>query len=131
MASEVYAFQVTIPAGTALATPFRQLVTFPVRKVDTLEVTIPPGPAGNMGFAITMRGINVMPLVPNTWIVTDNERIRWDITDLPTSGDWQVSGYNTGTFDHTVYLRWLVGLTNTPGTVPLLGQTSFSALSSG
>jgi len=131
MATEVYAFQVTIPVGTPIATPLRQAITIPVRKVDVLEVKIPPGPSGVMGFAITMRGINVMPLVAGTWIVTDNEEIRWPIDELPTSGDWQLSGYNTGDWPHTVFLRWLVGQPDAIPAATLLTSTTMQALSSG
>lgn len=107
-ANEIRGFSVTIPAGTLQSAPLRQSITMPPRIVDTLQVIIPPGPSGLMGFAITMGGVNVLPIQPGTFIVTDNEKITWPLTGLPDSGAWQLTGYNTGVFDHTVYLRWLV-----------------------
>ncbi len=130
MAREVYAFQVTIPAGTAKILPYRQKTTLPVRKVDTLEIVIPPGPSGLMGFAITMSTVAVLPIVAGTYVVTDDEHISWPLSDLPTSGDWQVSGYNTDTYDHTIYLRWLVDLAPAPTTTSILDGIDIGSLSS-
>lgn len=129
MASEVYSFQVTVPAGTAQNAPFRQSLTLPVRKVDTLEIVVPPGPSGQMGFAITMGGINVMPIQSGQYIVTDDQKISWPITDLPTSGAWQLTGYNTDVWPHSVYLWFLVDQVDRPTAGALLGITSMQALS--
>lgn len=130
MAIEVRPFQVTIPAGTLQTALFRQDMAFPVRKVDTLEIVVPPGPSGLMGFAVTMGGVNVLPTVPGTFIVTDDEKIRWPLTGLPDSGAWQLSGYNTDLFDHSVYVRWLVDLVSTPGSQSPLRNIDINLLSS-
>lgn len=129
MAREVRAFVATIPAGTAQATPVRISVAFPVRKVDSLEIIVPPGPSGLMGFAITMAGVNVIPVVAGTYIVTDDERITWPLDGLPDSGAWQVSGYNTDVFDHSVYLRWLVDIVTTPPGLSVVAGASLAQLS--
>lgn len=130
-ASEVYTFQVTIPPGTPQTTPFRQSITIPVRQVDTLEIVVPPGPSGLMGFAITMGGVNVMPLQSGQYIVTDDQKITWPIVGLPTSGAWQLSGYNTDVWPHTVYLWFLVDQVETPGNTPgLMSIVSMQQLSS-
>lgn len=130
VASELWSFQVTIPAGTAQSSPYRQKTTLPTRKVDTLEITIPPGPSGLMGFAVTMGGINVVPVNSGTYIVTDNEKISWPLTGLPDSGDWQVSGYNLDVFDHTVYLRFLVETVPQPSQTGAVAGASLQQLSS-
>lgn len=130
MAREIRSFQAVIPAGTAQTSPIRISVAMPVRKVDTLEIVVPPGPSGMMGFAITMGGVNIIPVQPGTYMVTDDERIVWDLTNLPTSGAWQVSGYNTGNFDHTVYLRWLVDIVDAPSSQSPLMGVDLSVLSS-
>lgn len=130
MAVQVYAFQVTIPAGTAIASPFRQSTVLPQRQVSTLEIVVPPGPSGLMGFAVTMRGVNVLPVVSGTYVVTDDERITWPLSGLPTSGDWQVSGYNTDVWPHSVYFRWLVDLVGESPSGPLLSGVTLGGLSS-
>lgn len=130
MAIEVWAFQVTIPAGTPQSALFRQSITMPVRKVDILEWRVPPGPSGLMGFAVTMGGVTVIPHSPGTFIVADDERSEWSLTDLPDSGAWQVSGYNTGVFDHTVYLRWLVDVVTAGRSTSPVENIDLSLLSS-
>lgn len=130
MAIEVYAFAVTVPAGTPQSALFRQSITMPVRKVDVIEWRVPPGPSGLMGFAVTMGGVTVLPTKPNTFIVADDEHAEWSLTGLPDSGAWQVSGYNTGVFDHTVYLRWLVDVVTVGRPTSLIENIDLSLLSS-
>lgn len=130
MSSEVYTFQVTIPPGTPQLTPFRQQLTMPVRKIDTIEVVVPPGPSGLMGFAITMGGINVMPIQPNQYLVTDDQKISWPLANLPTSGAWELSGYNTDVWPHAVYVWFLVDQVPTVQSGPLLLSTTMQAISS-
>lgn len=130
MASEVYTFQVTIPPGTQQSLPYRQSLTLPVRKIDTLEIVVPPGPSGQMGFAITMGGVNVMPLQSGQYIVTDDQKITWPIENLPTSGAWQLSGYNTDVWPHSVYVWFLAGPVDAPTSAGLLSIASMQSLSS-
>jgi len=119
MARELWSFQVTIPAGTAVSAPFTQSTTIPVRTPDAVEIIVPPGPSGLMGFAITMGGVNVIPVAPRTFIVTDDEKIHWPISSLPDSGAWEITGYNVDVFDHAIYLRWLVDVVGTPESTPV------------
>lgn len=130
MAREVYAFAVTIPPNTPQNSLSIQAITIPQRRVSTLEIVVPPGPSGLMGFLITMGGVRVIPSMVQSFIITDDERITWPLTDLPTSGAWQLAGYNTDVWPHTVYLRWLVDLVDSVPTGPLLTGTTLSALSS-
>lgn len=130
MAEEVRAFQATFPAGTLQSAPLRIALTMPVRKVDVLEIVIPPGPSGLMGFAITMGGVSVLPIQPGTYVITDNETITWQLSGYPTSGAWQIAGYNTDVFDHTVYMRWLLDQVSPSSQPPLLTLTTMDALSS-
>lgn len=108
MADEVYSFEVTIPAGTALASPQKTAMTFSTRFVRRILIKVPPGPAGKMGFQIASTGTQFIPANTGHWIITDNEQITWDIANAIQSGSWQLIGYNTGIYDHTVYVRFEV-----------------------
>jgi hypothetical protein len=55
-----------------------------------------------------MGGVQVLPQSGGGPIIADNEWDEWEIEDLPDSGDWELVGFNTGTFDHTVYLGFYV-----------------------
>lgn len=99
-----------IPAGTAKATPLTVNIAFPERKVTAVTYRVPPGPSGLMGWALTSAGTPVIPIQPNTYIVTDNRADTWYLDGYLDSGNWQVTGYNSGLYDHTVYLTFLLDL---------------------
>lgn len=102
MAVEVRDFTVTIPAGTAVSAHFTASLAFPARVVTQINVRVPPGPRGEVGFAIGTGGLNVLPYDPGTFIVTDDEDLTYVLEETITSGAWQLLGYNTGSFDHTL-----------------------------
>lgn len=108
MVSEIRTFAVTIPAGTPLATPFVQAITFPPRIVTAIHWKVPPGPSGLMGWALTIAGNPVIPRVQGTYFVTDNDSDTWTLEGYPDQGQWQLAGYNTDIYDHTVFLDFLL-----------------------
>lgn len=110
MATEVYSFQITIPAGTPQSAPVSVAITMPAREVESINVKVPPGPSGLMGFALTMNGRNVVPIVQGTYIVTDDRDLDFPLTGLPNSGQWQVTGYNTDIYDHSIYVEFHAAL---------------------
>lgn len=108
MASEVRIFEVTVPAGTTSASPQVSDTSFPPRSVESIEIRVPPGPSGLVGFRVTMAGNPVIPVNTDEWVITDNEIINWPLTGYPDSGAWQVTAYNTDIYDHTIYVRFLL-----------------------
>ena len=107
MATEVYSFTAVVPAGTTQAAPLVQSFTMPRRIVDTIEVIVPPGPSGLVGFAITASGLTVIPYQSDAWIITAAENIVWPLEQQIDTGAWGVRAYNTGGVDHSVYFRFL------------------------
>lgn len=45
-----------------------------------------------------------------TFIVTDNDNDAWPVVNQPDSGQWELTGYNTDIYDHTVYLDFFLSL---------------------
>lgn len=45
-----------------------------------------------------------------TFIVTDAHADIWPVINQPDSGQWEVTGYNTDIYDHTVYLDFFLDL---------------------
>ena len=109
-AVEVRSFAVTIPTGTTQSAPYTQDIFFPARVVTAVHWKVPPGPSGYMGWRLTMSGGNQVIPVGGGWIIADNQDDTWPLTDQPDSGAWEVTGYNTGNYDHTVYLDFLLDL---------------------
>lgn len=125
MAITVTQFDATIPADTPFETTVTVDVPFPASQVNKIRWRVPPGPRGNFGWCLSMGGVQVVPSDVGTFIVADDESDDWEIDSLPDSGAWQVTGYNTGTFDHTVYLTFFT----TPNV--LAATTSVGDVSSG
>lgn len=117
MPDQVFAFAATIPAGTAVASPTTTSMTLPTRFVRRIVTKVPPGPAGFMGFRIAAAGVQIIPINVGAWIITDNEEMTWDVSNMIESGAFQLIGYNTGIYAHTVYVRFEVD-------VPQLHPTS-------
>lgn len=114
MAREVYRFSVTIPAGTPLATPQVTALTMPERVVRSVEVTVPPGPHGLVGFQFTHAGSQMLPVNAGQFLVMDGRTRRWEVEDYITSGAWQLTAYNTGTFPHTLEIAFEVDVVQPP-----------------
>lgn len=110
MAREIREFAVTVPHGTAKATPQVTDVASGTRILRRLEVKVPDGPRGQMGFQIGMATRQLIPYGVGQFIVTNDVELGWDLEDQPSSGAWQVIAYNTGLFDHTLYVRFLFDL---------------------
>ena len=119
MAREIRRFEFTIPAGTTKAAPFTQQQSFPPRIVSQINVRVPPGPAGQMGFQVGSSGNPVIPREDGVWMVTDDELMEWPLVDFWDSGSWEFFGYNLGQFDHTVYFTFLCDLVPVPPAPPI------------
>lgn len=110
MVYQIAPFDITIPAGTAktapvhVATPLGQFV------VVGIELTVPSGLNGAVGFRFTSNGAPVIPADPTRWIIVSGQPLAWPISGQLSSGAWEITGYNTGKYDHTMQVRYLLDL---------------------
>lgn len=104
MASEIRSFAVSVPAGTPVATPVVLPLTMPARVATSVRVRTPPGPRGEVGWALGAAGVRVLPANAGAFIVADDEAIEWPLRGQISSGAWQLQAYNTGRFAHTLYV---------------------------
>lgn len=117
-AAEVRSFAATIPANTPANTPVTIQLTMPPRVVTSIHWRVPPGPSGLMGWRLTMsNGVAVIP-TGGGYIITDDDHDTWPVTGQPDSGYWELSGYNTDIYQHTVYLDFLLDLISGVSTPP-------------
>lgn len=110
MAIEVWRFAVTVLTGTGKAAPATFPLQMPDRAIDEIEIVVPPGPRGEVGFQLASGGIQIIPVTAGAFEVTDDEVIHWPLEDQITTGAWQMIAYNTGVFPHTLGVRFLVRL---------------------
>lgn len=115
MADEVHAFTVTIPAGTPIASPRLFNLAMPSRRVDEVRVKVPPGPRGEVGWVMAAAGQQMIPEEAGAFIVTDNETVVWPLQNQIDSGAWQLIAYNTGGFNHSLYIQFLTRVTSPNG----------------
>jgi hypothetical protein len=104
VATSVTALSATVNAGTAQASPAVIALAVGAAFVDKIRWRVPPGPNGHLGWYLSMGGVQVLPDVAGEYVVANDEYDDWTISGLPDSGAWQLTGYNTGTYNHTVYL---------------------------
>ncbi len=121
MAARIYSFACTVPAGTPVAKPVTVAMSMPAVEVVEIDIVVPHGPAGFMGFAIGAAGVPVFPEASGQWIVTDAQNLSWPLEDAIDSGAWEFFGYNTGSYPHTVYVTFQCDLPQEPttGTAPI------------
>lgn len=108
MAERLETFAVTCPAGTAITAPVTTALPFSESIVEKLEITVPNGPSGFMGFRFRHSTQVVIPFDSSKWIVADGVELAWPLQGYPTGDKWSIQMYNTDIFDHTVYVRFLV-----------------------
>jgi len=120
MPRELYQRQVLFPAGAPPG--IYADMNLPERIIRRIDVRIPPGPSGNVGFAIYCSLEQVIPYAQGEYIIADDEYLVWELDDYITTGSWQVGGYNIGYYDHTIYLRFHcdpVQVPTSPSTTPI------------
>lgn len=105
MADRIETPAITVPAGTLDTAPQTTALTLRDAVLERIEVRIPPGPSGLVGFAFLHSGQQVIPFVVGQWIIADNESLDWPVENYPTGNKWSVRAYNTDVYDHTLYLR--------------------------
>jgi hypothetical protein len=131
MAEEVREFHITIPAGTAKSAGFTASLSMPTRTVEQIDIIVPPGPRGEVGFQIGSSGAQIIPIQTGTYIVTDNEVIHFPLSEQINSGGWEFYGYNNGIYDHTIMIRFLVTPTTRQTAAPAVQPIQFGTLSGG
>jgi hypothetical protein len=104
-ARELWTFDVTVPAGTAPGAPQTAALPLPVGTVTAIEVLVPDGCNGVVGFRLASSGQQIVPVNTGAWVIASGETLRWSFVRWIESGAWQQVAYNTGQFDHTLHVR--------------------------
>jgi hypothetical protein len=107
MAQQVYAFPVTVAAGTPSTAPTAVDVSFPQAIVTEVQIIVPDGHAGLTGIALQQAHQAVIPKNAGHFIVSNDEKLSFPLEDFLDNGNWQALVYNTDIYGHTFYLRFL------------------------
>lgn len=122
MATRIEAPALVVPAGTPIATPVSAPLFANRAELQEIEVLVPPGPSGLVGFSFWHSSRQIIPAVDGTWIITDNETIRWPLNKYSVQPNWSIQAYNLDVYPHTLYVRVLLddSVTVTPMPVDLI-----------
>lgn len=116
MTGQLLSFANQIPAGTPKSAPVTFQMQIGLYVVDYIDVIAPDGFKGAVGFYVASSEQQIIPYNVTTspnYLVVDDYHETWVIDQLPVSGDFQMVGYNTGGWPHTVYLTFGVSPTGT------------------
>lgn len=106
MANRIEPFEVVIPAGTTQSAFQRTSLPIQDGRVDKIQIRIPPGPSGLVGFRVAHSQQAVIPYTGDRWFVTDDDKLDWDTFAYPEGDAWELWAYNTDVFAHTIYI-WM------------------------
>lgn len=118
MANRIEGFDVSFPAGTQVATPVTINTPFPDGTVVRVDVQVPPGPSGLVGWAILHSQQQIIPRKTGQYIVADDSDFSWALEDYPVGSLWAFRGYNTDIYVHTIHVQFLINELATPETPP-------------
>lgn len=111
MATRILQFKCAIPANTLVTAPVSIPLSMDNWVVERIDLDVPPGPAGLMGFQIYNNGVAWIPYGDGEWIVWDDVKDTYYLTDQPTASGWSLEGYNTdASYSHAVTLRFHVSV---------------------
>lgn len=131
MAERIEIKSITTPVGTAISAPLKTALNFRQGAPVQVEISVPPGPSGLMGIALAHSGTKIIPHDESEWLITDDEKVIWPLTEYPTNSNWEVWTYNTDIYAHKIQVRMLFNELGSnvlnPNVAPALEQAMPSA----
>jgi hypothetical protein len=101
-------FELTIPANTPASAPVSLPCVFRQGEVIEIDVKVPPGPSGNVGFFVGAGGSQYVPRTVGSFVMPDKDYFVWPISNAINSGSWSVTAYNTDIFPHNIQVAFHV-----------------------
>ena len=125
MVTQVVPGDLTVPAGTPIATPASLVVPVQSGWISRATLTIPRGPNGLAGWALQLAGSPLIPYMPASWIIADDYTYAWEIDRWVNQGQLVALGYNLGVYPHTFRFRveWAPNEPAVPVTADLASST--------
>jgi len=118
MADRTEWFEITVPAGTPIAAPLTFPCVFQEADVVEIDVKVPPGPSGQLGFFIGAGGSQYVPRTRGSYVIPDDDYFTWPLQNAINSGSWSVTAYNTGNYQHTIQVFFHVNETGIAHLMP-------------
>lgn len=123
MAQRVEIKSITTPVGTSIAAPQKTALNFRQGAPIQVEISVPPGPSGLLGIALAHSGTKIIPHDESEWLITDDEKVIWPLTEFPTNSNWEVWTYNLDIYSHQIQVRMLFNELGSDVLVPNVAPT--------
>lgn len=119
MAFMVRQFGAQVPANTPQSAPVTYSLNTGFWDIESIDLEVPPGPAGLMGFQLWIGGSQWIPYEPNQWLVWDDVEKSWPMNDQPLGVPWSIVAYNSdAAFSHGIVVRFHINQVSTPTVQP-------------
>lgn len=112
MALRVFQFVATIPPSTQPTAPATTIFDLDNWELESLDLEVPAGPNGVVGFYVVNNGVQWIPQPAGEWLIWTDQNQSWTFEDQPNASGWGIVGYNEGFYQHSVTARFHV---NPPG----------------
>lgn len=119
MATRIETPALLVPAGTPIAAPVSASLYGNRAELQEIEILVPPGPSGLVGFSFWHSSRQVIPAIDGTWVITDDETIRWPLNKFSVQPNWTIRAYNLDVYPHTLYVRVLLDDSVNPTPLPV------------
>jgi hypothetical protein len=119
MAQEVHQFSCTIEPGTPIDDPAIFNLEIAYYDLESLDLEVPPGPNGLVGFYVALSSQQWFPWEMGEWIIWNDRTENWPTNDQSINGTWQLYAYNLGIYEHTVTVRFHVNAVATAVLAPV------------
>jgi len=100
-----YHYAVTIPAGTGKGDGFGRPLRLVPGQIEKVDISFPAGCVGLVGVRILRGHLQLWPLSPDEWIISDNFTVSFPETYKLDERPFELTfeGYNLDeTYDHTI-----------------------------
>jgi hypothetical protein len=105
MATRLYTLNVITSAGTAIAAPLITTWALEDNLLQDIEVFIPNGHNGATGIRVLRSQQQVAPWGNNSFLIANDATVAVPVGEELTESKLVIQTYNTGSYDHTFYLR--------------------------
>ena len=123
MSAEIHQYTATVPANTPKTALYTYSIPITNYIIESVDLEVPPGPAGLMGFYLARSGVSWIPYEADEFLVWDDRFDSWSLDAQPTGLGWQIVAYNDdAVFSHDVVVRFHVN----PVVVPLAPSPSIT-----
>lgn len=123
MSDHLYWYSNTIPANTPITALFTAPMVFNAANVENIQVIVPPGPAGSVGWQIQYGGGTFIPLSTGQFIVAEAFTFDFPQNKAPNGGNWTFAAYNNDYVPHLIQVGFYANdfVTAPTTSAPLIG----------